>query len=87
MQPMLSVCFFPAGFALLSGSTPSNVRNISVSMTIFFAYLIGAGLIPAGVGIMGDAGCFALAFAIVGGMIFASAILIRYLKYSEVRNA
>jgi len=87
MQPMLSVCFFPAGFALLSGSTPSNVRNISVSMTIFFAYLIGAGLIPAGVGVMGDAGCFALAFAIVGGMIFASALLIRYLKYNEIRNA
>jgi NNP family nitrate/nitrite transporter-like MFS transporter len=87
LQPMLSACFFPAGFALLSGSTPSNVRNVSVSMTIFFAYLIGAGLIPAGVGIMGDAGCFALAFAVVGGMIFASAILIRYLKYSDIRNA
>ena len=81
LQPMLTVCFFPPGFALLAGSTPSKIRNISISMTIFFAYLIGAGLIPAVVGIMGDAGCFALAFAVVGAMIFASALLIRYLKY------
>lgn len=87
LQPMLSVCFFPAGFALLAGSTPAKVRNISISMTIFFAYLIGAGLIPAALGIMGDAGCFALAFAVVGALILASAILIRYLKYNEGEGA
>lgn len=79
LQPILSACFFPAAFALLSGSTPSNVRNVSVSMTIFFAYLIGAGLIPAGIGAMGDIGCFAPAFAVVGGMILASALLVRCL--------
>lgn len=83
MQPMLSACFFPAAFTLLSSTTPSNVRNVSVSMTIFFAYLIGAGLIPAGMGILGDAGCFALAIAIVGAIILSSAFLIRYLKYRE----
>jgi len=81
MQPMLSACFFPAAFALLSGTTPSNVRNISVSMTIFFAYFIGAGLIPAGMGILGNAGHFALSVAIVGGLILTSTILIRVLRY------
>lgn len=87
MQPMLSACFFPAAFSLLSASTPSSVRNISVSMTIFFAYLVGAGLIPAGIGILGDVGSFALSIVIVGAMIFASALLMRYLKYSETQNA
>jgi NNP family nitrate/nitrite transporter-like MFS transporter len=83
MQPMFSACFFPAGFTVLSRISSDNVRNISVSMTIFFAYLIGAGLIPAGMGILGDAGQFALAISLTGVMILAGVVLFRYLRYEE----
>jgi hypothetical protein len=44
-QPMLAVCFFPAGFAALSCIGPSSSRNVAVSLTIPLAFLIGAGAI------------------------------------------
>ncbi len=83
MQPMLSACFFPAGFTVLSGISPHNVRNILISMTIFFAYLIGAGLIPAGMGVLGDAGEFSLSIALTGVAVLLSVFLFRFLKYDE----
>jgi NNP family nitrate/nitrite transporter-like MFS transporter len=87
MQPMLSACFFPAGFTVLSRISTEHVRNIFISMTIFFAYLIGAGLIPTGMGILGDAGQFALAISLTGCMILMSVVLFRYLKYDENQSA
>jgi NNP family nitrate/nitrite transporter-like MFS transporter len=83
LQPMMSACFYPAAFTFLSGISPPNVRNIAVSMTIFLAYLAGAGLIPAGMGIMGDAGHFASAIVLVGVLILISAALFRFLRYQE----
>jgi NNP family nitrate/nitrite transporter-like MFS transporter len=87
LQPMLSNCFFPAGFTMLSGIGPPNARNVAISITIFFAYLAGAGLIPAGMGILGDAGHFGLAIALVGGLILISVVLFRFLKYNENKNS
>ena len=87
LQPMLSACFFPAGFTMLSGISPPHVRNVVISITIFFAYLIGAGLIPVGMGILGDRGHFALSIALVGGLILMSLILFHYLKYDENQNS
>ena len=87
LQPMLSNCFYPAGFTVLSGISPPNARNVAISITIFFAYLAGAGLIPAGMGILGDAGHFALAIALVGGLILISVVLFQFLKYNENQNS
>ena len=74
-QPMLAVCFFPAGFAALSCIGPSSSRNVAVSLTIPLAFLIGAGAIPAGIGIMGDTVSFAFGFALVGVFIFMGFLL------------
>jgi len=84
---MLSACFFPAGFIVLSRISADHVRNIFISMTIFFAYLIGAGLIPTGMGVLGDAGQFALAISLTGCMILMSVVLFRYLRYEENQNS
>jgi hypothetical protein len=56
-------------------------------MTIFFAYLIGAGLIPTGMGVLGDAGQFALAISLTGCMVLISVVLFRYLRYEENQNS
>jgi len=66
LQPMLTVCFFPAGFTILSQIVAPRARNLSVSLTVFIAYLIGAGLIPTLLGIFGDAGMFGISFILVG---------------------
>ena len=74
-QPMLAVCFFPAGFAALSCIGPSSSRNVAVSLTIPLAFLIGAGAIPAGLGIMADTVSFAFGFALVGVFILMGFLL------------
>jgi len=83
LQPMLSVCFFPAAFTVLSNIVPPQLRNLSISATVFFAYLMGAGLIPAVMGTLGELHSFALAIVLVGGLIFTSVILLRHLEISN----
>lgn len=83
LQPMLMVCFFPAGFTVLSRIVPAGSRNLSVSLTMLISYLIGGGLIPIALGVFGDAGAFDLAFVIVGTIVLLNTILISGLKVRE----
>jgi NNP family nitrate/nitrite transporter-like MFS transporter len=82
LQPMFAVCFFAPGFAALSSIVPPEGRNVAVSLTVPFAFFIGGGLVPAGIGMMGDAGSFSLAMALCGGGILTGFILSLYLKLS-----
>lgn len=75
IQPLLAVWFFPAAFAALSAITPANARNLSVAFTVPVGFVIGAGAIPTFVGMMGDAGSFALGFVVVGCLIFSGGAL------------
>jgi len=83
LQPMLAVCFFPAGLAALSCLGPSSYRNVAISLTIPFAFLLGAGAIPTSIGIIGDAGSFPWGFALVGGLIVVGFVLALSLKLPE----
>ena len=83
LQPMLAVCFFPAGFAALSSiSTPEN-RNVAISLTIPIAFVIGGGAIPALIGIMADKGYFAWSISFTGALIMIGFFLSFFLKLSE----
>ena len=68
-QPVLAVCFFPAGFSALSALSPPNYRNIAVSLTIPSAFLFGGGAVPLAIGWFGDAGHFPQAFILTGLLI------------------
>jgi NNP family nitrate/nitrite transporter-like MFS transporter len=81
LQPMIAVCFPPAALVALSLIGPRETRNIAVSITIPFAFLIGGGILPILIGIMGDAGAFGLGFVMVGGLIVLASILPRYLVF------
>jgi NNP family nitrate/nitrite transporter-like MFS transporter len=80
LQPVLAVWFFPAGFAALAMITPPNARNLSVGFTVPFGFLIGGGVIPTLIGVMGDAGSFARGFIITGFLILSSGLLALCLK-------
>jgi NNP family nitrate/nitrite transporter-like MFS transporter len=81
LQPVLSSSFFPAGFAALSKIGPAQIRNVAVALVIPMAYVIAAGVIPAGIGILGDHGYFSLGFILVGILVMGTPILLRYLKF------
>jgi NNP family nitrate/nitrite transporter-like MFS transporter len=69
VQPLLSVCFFPAGFAALSFIGTSKVRNVAVSLAVPLAFLFGGGAAPLGFGLMGDMGHFGVGVSVAGGLI------------------
>jgi NNP family nitrate/nitrite transporter-like MFS transporter len=80
LQPVFAVCFFPAGFAMLSSAVAPQSRNLAVSLVIPLAFMIGAGIVPTFIGLMGDAGLFKMAFSLVGGFILSGVFLLRSLK-------
>jgi NNP family nitrate/nitrite transporter-like MFS transporter len=86
LQPLIAVCFFPPGFAALSRIGPPHVRNISVSLTVPFAFLVGGGAVPAGIGLFGDKVSFDLGIALVGIIIMGGFILLRYLRFPDEYN-
>ncbi len=83
LQPIMAVCFFPPGFTALSAITPANARNIAVSLTVPFAFIIGGGAVPIGIGAMGDLGSFGSGVALTGCLILAGALLSLFLKSSR----
>ena len=83
LQPIVAVCFFPAGFAALAMVVPPKARNIAVSFTTPLAFLIGGGVVPTLIGVAGDARSFGLGIAIVGGMIVVGALVSRFLRFER----
>jgi NNP family nitrate/nitrite transporter-like MFS transporter len=87
LQAALAPCFFPPGFAALSMIGAPSVRNLAVSLTIPFAFLLGAGVIPIGIGTMGDAGSFDLGIGLAGGIILMGFIVTHYLKFHDEKES
>ena len=83
LQPMVAVCFFPAGFAALSKIGTPAARNLAVSMTAPVAFLIGGGLVPTLIGFLGDLGRFSLGIGLVGGFILCGTAVALSLKMPE----
>ena len=82
IQPLVAVCFFPAGFAALSMLSPPNSRNIAVSLTVPIAFLIGGGAVPAFIGLMGDTASFSLGITVMGAITLIAAMLAKILMNS-----
>jgi NNP family nitrate/nitrite transporter-like MFS transporter len=83
LQPLVAVCFFPAGFAAMSLVVSAKLRNIAVSFIIPLAIVIGSGLAPAFIGWIGDMGSFAVGVTICGGMIIVGSIFSGLLKFHD----
>jgi NNP family nitrate/nitrite transporter-like MFS transporter len=69
LQPIVAVCFYPAGFSALSSISTSENRNVAVSLTIPIAFVLGGGAVPAMIGILADSGYFSLGISLSGVLI------------------
>jgi len=85
-QPLLAVWFFPAAFATLAAITRPDARNLAVSFTVPFGYIIGGGAVPAFIGIMGDAGSFAAGYVETGFFVLIGAVLALLLRLPAGQN-
>lgn len=86
LQPMMAVCFFPAGFAALSRIGTPEVRSVAVSFTIPLGFLFGGGMVPMGIGMLGDAGAFSFGIGGVGLFILAGSLLSRCLEMTSAKT-
>ena len=86
LQPLVGACFFPPAIAALSSIGSPSVRNVTISFTIPFAFFIGAGAIPAGIGLVGETGSFGLGITIVGVLTLSGAILSHFLRLDDMRQ-
>jgi NNP family nitrate/nitrite transporter-like MFS transporter len=83
LQPMLAVCFFPAGFAALSFIGSAKVRSVAVSLAVPLGFLFGGGAVPFGISLMGEIGFFGLGVSLAGGLILFGTFLAWHLKLAD----
>jgi len=83
LQPLVAVCFFPAGFAAMSLIVSAKLRNIAVSLIVPLAMVIGGGLAPVFIGFISDMASFGIAIMICGGLITAGSIFVGRLKFYD----
>ncbi len=83
LQPTVAVCFFPAGFAVLSRLVAASERSLIVSAVIPPAFVLGGGLIPAGIGWLGEELSFAWGLGLAGGLIALGSLLVAGLRLGE----
>ena len=74
LQPMIAVCFFPSGFAVLSKVGGVEAQGSAISLCIPLAFLFGGGVMPVAIGSVGDYFSLATGFAGVGCSIVLVAI-------------
>ncbi len=83
LQSILATSFFPPGFAAISKIGGQRAKNVAVSLTVPVGFLLGGGVVSAGIGIIGEMGSFSLGIALFGGLLLGGVILARYLKFAN----
>ncbi|MGD9018972.1 MAG: MFS transporter [Desulfuromonadales bacterium] len=75
LQPLFAVCFFSPAFKALALSVPAELRNQAVAYTVPFGFLLGAGVTPLVLGMLGDVGLFQFAFIAMGCLMAAGSLM------------
>ena len=83
LQPMVAVCFFPSGFAVLSAMGPEGKKGLAVSLCIPVAFLGGGGILPALIGSIGDFSSIGVGFLVTGTAIMSGAALSFFVSFEK----
>jgi NNP family nitrate/nitrite transporter-like MFS transporter len=76
LQPLVAVCFFAPAFSILSRIGSERGRSLVVSLAIPLSFVIGGGIVPAGIARMADSGHFSLGLVGAGIFIGSGSVLI-----------
>ena len=82
LQSTSIVCFFPAGFSMLSAMFPPHLRNLAVSMVTIVGSFLGAGAIPPAIGYLAEVSSFSSGLILLGVVTLALLPVLRYGKSS-----
>lgn len=83
LQPATAVCFFPPAFSAIAQLGPASARSVTVSLTVPPAFMVGGGMLPAGIGWLGERFSFGLGIAIFGITLVLSTYLVLRLRLEK----
>jgi NNP family nitrate/nitrite transporter-like MFS transporter len=66
LQATAALCFFPAGFSMVSRVFPSGLRTLAVSMVTVTGSLLGGGVVPPAIGYLAEASSFSSGLCLLG---------------------
>jgi NNP family nitrate/nitrite transporter-like MFS transporter len=81
LQALPGAWFFPAAFSALSAVGP-----LAVSFAVPLAMVLGGGVVPALIGVLGQRGAFATGIALIGGTMLLGAVLASRLDREPARG-
>jgi NNP family nitrate/nitrite transporter-like MFS transporter len=76
LQALTSAALFPVVLTALSAVGPKETRNLTISLTIPFGYILGAGLAPLGMGWVAETVSFRIGFLLIGGLMAAYSVMV-----------
>ncbi|MHC1742318.1 MAG: MFS transporter [Syntrophobacteraceae bacterium] len=82
LQAILSVCFFPAGYAALARVVRLSQGAMTVAFCSSMAILAGAGILPSVLGFLAERGSFPVGFVAFGAAMMAAACLVPFVRFS-----
>jgi len=85
-QAFFAVAFFPAALAAISRIAPARLRNVVFSLIAPVVVFVGAGLIPAWIGYLGELDRFRTGFVVFGVIISISIVFIPALKFPKYED-
>lgn len=78
---------FPGAFASASRIEDPKLHNVAVSIIIPIGYFIWGGLLPAGLGALGEAGMFWLGYALLGVVAVLAVGAVSFLRVRDAQTA
>ncbi len=83
IQPMIAVVFFTPALVALSKIGPPESRNVAISLTTPLAVLIGGGVFPYILGVLGETGQFYVGFIVLGVLMLICLPILWFLRLQK----
>jgi NNP family nitrate/nitrite transporter-like MFS transporter len=78
LQATAALCFFPAGFSMVSRVFPSSQRTLAVSLVTVMGSLLGGGVVPPAIGYLAEASSFSAGLGLLGLLTLSVPPLLRW---------
>jgi len=86
LQPIFVESFFPIALTMTAGMWPKRSYNVAISLMIPVSLLVGGGVIPSLLGILGERGSFATGFSVMGAVVTVCTFLVFLLDGTRGRK-
>jgi len=83
LQPPLAACFYSPSFAALGFLSRTETRHVVVSLALALAMALGGGVLPAGIGLLGEMGHFGWGITGVGVLTLSGLLAMPFLRFSS----